>query len=288
MNKIIKSLSVVAFVAAIAIAATGAYFSDTETSTGNTFTAGSIDLKVDSDCHYYTMDENGQYVDRAVQNSGTDRYECSNDGDTFGGWELTDLDSEKFFAFSDLKPGDKGENTISLHVYDNDAWACMTVTPKKNDDMDCTEPELEVGADPGCIDDLSDSNNTLWDGDLAQALTGMIWADMGQYVSGTNCTDTTVVPGDNKYNPECGDKFIGDGIAPYPAGPVTLALADKDNNVFTELPNDPLIGSKNYYIGVSWDLPFATGNAVQSDSYEADISFYTEQYRNNPNFTCSQ
>lgn len=45
MNKIIKSLSVIAFVAAIAIGGTMAYFSDTEKSTGNTFTAGTLDLK---------------------------------------------------------------------------------------------------------------------------------------------------------------------------------------------------------------------------------------------------
>ncbi|MFA6254643.1 MAG: TasA family protein [Patescibacteria group bacterium] len=47
MKKIVLSLSVIAVVAALAIGATVAYFSDTEISSGNTFTAGSIDLKVD-------------------------------------------------------------------------------------------------------------------------------------------------------------------------------------------------------------------------------------------------
>ncbi|HBB53974.1 TPA: hypothetical protein DCZ79_00530, partial [Candidatus Nomurabacteria bacterium] len=42
-KKIIVSLSVVAAVAAITVGATTAFFSDTETSTGNTFTAGAID-----------------------------------------------------------------------------------------------------------------------------------------------------------------------------------------------------------------------------------------------------
>ena len=46
MNKIMKSLSVIVFVGAIALAGTGAYFSDTETSTGNMITAGSLDLTV--------------------------------------------------------------------------------------------------------------------------------------------------------------------------------------------------------------------------------------------------
>ncbi|MCK4454095.1 SipW-dependent-type signal peptide-containing protein [Candidatus Parcubacteria bacterium] len=46
-KKIIVSLSVIAAVAAIAISGTVAYFSDTETSTGNTLTAGVIDIVVD-------------------------------------------------------------------------------------------------------------------------------------------------------------------------------------------------------------------------------------------------
>ena len=46
-KKILISLSVIGVVAAIGIGGTVAYFSDTETSTGNTFTAGTLDLKVD-------------------------------------------------------------------------------------------------------------------------------------------------------------------------------------------------------------------------------------------------
>ena len=47
MKKILISLSIIGVVGAIAIGATVALFNDTETSTGNIFTAGSIDLKVD-------------------------------------------------------------------------------------------------------------------------------------------------------------------------------------------------------------------------------------------------
>jgi len=41
------SIAAVAFVGALVVGATIAYFSDTETSSGNIFTAGNIDLKVD-------------------------------------------------------------------------------------------------------------------------------------------------------------------------------------------------------------------------------------------------
>jgi predicted ribosomally synthesized peptide with SipW-like signal peptide len=46
MKKILISLSIIGVVGAIAVGGTIAYFSDTETSTGNTFTAGTIDITV--------------------------------------------------------------------------------------------------------------------------------------------------------------------------------------------------------------------------------------------------
>lgn len=47
MLRIVKSFLTIAVVAAIAVGATGAYFSDEVTSIGNTFTAGTLELNVD-------------------------------------------------------------------------------------------------------------------------------------------------------------------------------------------------------------------------------------------------
>ena len=47
MKKIILSIFTILSVSAIAFGATEAYYSDTETSTGNTFTAGTLDLNLD-------------------------------------------------------------------------------------------------------------------------------------------------------------------------------------------------------------------------------------------------
>jgi len=49
MKKIILSVAIVSAAAAIVIGGSIAYFSDTETSVGNVFTAGTLDLRVDSD-----------------------------------------------------------------------------------------------------------------------------------------------------------------------------------------------------------------------------------------------
>ncbi len=48
-KKILISLSIVSMAGAIGIGGTVAYFSDTETSTGNTFTTGTLDLKVNGE-----------------------------------------------------------------------------------------------------------------------------------------------------------------------------------------------------------------------------------------------
>lgn len=80
MKKIVLSLAVIAVVATVAIGVTRAYFSDTETSTGNTFTAGTLDISVNSQNPW---SQNGQYsfanlepsdskdINVTLQNTGT-------------------------------------------------------------------------------------------------------------------------------------------------------------------------------------------------------------------------
>src|SRR3989344_6597924 len=100
MKRILFSLATIAFIGSLT-AGTGAFFGDLEGSVGNTFAAGTIDLKVD----------NASYYNGAVATSTT-----------FG---PSDLDDGKIFLdFRDMKPDDEGEDTISLHVIDNDAWLC--------------------------------------------------------------------------------------------------------------------------------------------------------------------
>lgn len=103
-TKIILSLVVIAAVSAIAVGGTVAYFSDTETSTGNTFTAGTLDLNVDGG--------NINVVKFTVANtvpgaSGTGTYTLNNVGSVNG--------------YIDLE---------SISVVD--------------DDVSCTDPEADV------------------------------------------------------------------------------------------------------------------------------------------------
>ena len=115
MRKLLVSAGIVVFAGAIAVGATGAFFSDTETSVGNTFAAGELDLKIDNSS--YGFDYNDPQIASPVGAWGLN---------AANSWELSDLTGQLFFSFGDLKPGDYGEDTISLHVQ-NDAWACMAM-----------------------------------------------------------------------------------------------------------------------------------------------------------------
>jgi predicted ribosomally synthesized peptide with SipW-like signal peptide len=269
MKKILLSLSMVAAIAVVVVGATGAFFSDTETSEGNIFTAGAIDLGIDNRSYY-----NGLF------NEGTS-------------WLLTydlDLDGPHFFFnFDDIKPGDWGEDTISLHVNNNDAWVCADVTLTSDNENDVVEPE----------DDLGD---TAPDGELASHVTFIWWADDGDNVLED---DEQVISGG-----PLGALGVGNTA--------TVTIADANNNIFTGQPNDPIVSFDGEdeiirYIGKAWcfgDItldPVEAGegqdptvdpgfscdgegenNITQTDSMTADISFRAVQSRNNEEFTCNE
>lgn len=240
MKKILLSIAIIGAVAALVTTATVSYFSDTETSTGNTFSAGSIDLKIDNQCHYY-------------------------DGDCPEGseWALTDLEDgvHKFFNFDDIKPGAWGEDTISLHVYNNDAWAWLKIDGVQDYENGCTEPEEEV--------DCTCDNPGQGEGELLSNLHFLIWMDDD---------------GDNQY--DSGEHKLLDRETLD-----TCNVWQLDGAPCCDI--EPLEGSHTYYVGMKWcfgtfDQNYncngtSIGNEAQSDSMNMDVSFIVVQAQNNPN-----
>lgn len=267
MKKILLSLGIIACAAgALAAGGTGAFFSDIEGSIGNTFAAGAIDLKIDNTSYY-----NGAFSSTTS-------------------WTLNDLTIEKFFNFDDVKPGDVGEDTISLHVDNNDSYLCANVKLTSNDDNGLTEPEA-----------LIDPTDGQGNGELASQVNFVWWADDGDNVLENN------------------ENVISSG--PIGAlglnGSTTLTLADSVTNIWTG-QGGPVPGAQTLYIGKAWcfgaiatsSLPQdglgttsprtpanSTGgitcdgsllnNSTQSDSLTADVTFTATQARNNPGFLCT-
>lgn len=287
MKKIVTSLGVVVFVGALVVAGTGAFFSDTETSTANTFTAGALDLTVDSEQHYngaecvlvgqsYVWDDGAEEVGWPVEGTPCD-----------GTWEATDLGAtHTFFNFSDIKPGDFGENTISLHVDSNDAFACVDIEITENDDVDCTEPEEGAEGAGVCNTD----GDPLLDGELAENLNFFAWSDWGETEGFGDEGDEG--EGDNIWQVGEPALFTNNlGPAADVLGGVSYTLADSSTG--------PLEGGVTSYIGLAWCAGDMTaeaglitcdgegmGNEAQTDNMVADIAFRIEQARHNEEFSC--
>jgi hypothetical protein len=264
MNKVLTSFLVIGLVTGIGFALTQAFFSDTETSPGNTMTAGAVDLQIANESYY-----------RGNYNTDTS-------------WELKDVtENEKFFNFDDIKPGDWGQDTIELVVNTNPSWACAEITVTANDDNTCVGPESEVDS---CVADNAD----LFDGEIAQHVSYMLWRDDGDNVLEND--EEPLIFSQGKLE-DIGQSF-------------QAALADSQMNLFTGNP-EPLQPNTPYYIGKAWCFGNMTpdpvaqgsenspennpgftcddagiGNAPQTDIFTADIAFSVVQQRNNTSFVC--
>lgn len=296
MQRILLSLAVAAAVGGGAIASTGAFFSDSETSTGNSFTAGAIDLKVDSEQHY-----NGNVCTLIPENTDTQipaHYEWVGNADypvagttCDGTWSLTDLQDgvQKFFNFTDVKPGDSGEDTLSLHIDSNPAWACADITVTKNADVTCTSPENAAEGAGVC-----GSGDPNMNGELAQNLNFFAWLDQGS------------IPGfqGKGEDPSEGDNIWQAGEPPLFAnvvGPLSDAIGGKHYTLADATTGIPLPAGATDYIGLAWcagsldaSVPgtltcngAAMGNEAQTDTAVADVTFRVEQSRNNAGFLCN-
>ncbi|MFZ2886185.1 MAG: TasA family protein [Minisyncoccia bacterium] len=262
LSRILAGLGAIVFAAALIIGGSGAFFSDTETSTGNTFSAGDIDLQIDNES--YVTNADGQLV----FSSSTS-------------WGMSNLTNQLFFNFDDVKPGDIGEDTISIHAGSNNAWACMAADLTATPDNGINDPEADAG-------DVTDGDG----GELQNFLNFSFWND----------------DGDNVY--ETGETII----APL-TGPAStifngswLAIADS-----TTGSSSAIVGGSTRYIGKAWcfgtlmPAPVAQGastsplvrgtgftcdgsgnnNIAQTDGISVDVSFQATQSRNNAQFLCS-
>jgi predicted ribosomally synthesized peptide with SipW-like signal peptide len=186
-------------------------------------------------------------------------YDCSYeiDGGTCKLWGLKDLgQGDYFWNFGDVKPGDYGINIISLHAYDNDAYACLFTDNIVDKEETVNDPEIEAGDSIASVV-----------GELSGYIKLFIWEDTDE---------------DNTYD-------IEETILAGPGAPIDVAM----NRI-------SLQKSHTKYFGLAWcagtqTLEGATikcdgssmGNITQTDTMTADITAYAEQQRNNAGFRCS-
>ncbi|WP_256300410.1 choice-of-anchor W domain-containing protein [Haloarchaeobius salinus] len=261
---VLAGLGTVGVAAAGAGLGTTALFNDREGFSENLLTAGSLDLLLDYKATYDgpngveilgqrpTPDEEQAWEDQFGEGSEIDY--CSDDGKAM----LINGDEIPVFDLDDVKPGDSGEVTVSLHICDNPAWVTMSGELVENAENGQTEPEL---ADEG-----EDTDGV---GELADAIQVTMW-----------------------YDPDCNNVLDEDEVVIF-EGSMTDAFAALEAGIGLDgdasTPEfDPVPGASTYCIGFYWELPIDVGNEVQTDSVKFDLTFDAEQSRHNPVVTTSQ
>ena len=197
-RKVLAGIGAVGLASAGAGLGTSAYFSDRETFQNNSLVAGELDLLVDWQQHYRMNGEttfvnahpdhdgDGEQSIAADNDAGQIRYsdfpddedEDSNganipvlDCETipplpeadFGVDPTTGEEMETLVQLADVKPGDSGEITFSLHLCDNPGYIWMQAAGVNQSEGVNTDPELAV-----------DTNEVP---DLANAIEARLWYD---------------------------------------------------------------------------------------------------------------
>ena len=196
-RKMLAGLGAVGIASAGAGIGTSAYFSDRETFADNTIVAGELDLLVDWQQTYTANNETmfvnahpdhdadgeqsipdgdgGQlkysdYLDPDDPDSNGENLpvlNCENippiDEAAFGTDPTTGDAMETLVQLGDVKPGDEGEITFSLHLCDNPGYIWMQADNVTESEGVDTDPELAVDTPDG--------------GDLASMINAKLWYD---------------------------------------------------------------------------------------------------------------
>jgi len=174
----------------------------------------------------------------------------------------------------DVKPGDSGSVSFSLHLFDNPGYIWLNGRLVEARENGHTEPEHED------LDTVGDANevSTLLDNDveLLDEIRVTVWYD----ADGDAEIDTgePILLGGNAdptANPTLRDLFgllaVGNGIPLDGAADPQAGTVDR--TCFTN--------STTYYVGFRWELPVDHANQIQSDGVTFDLGFYAEQCRHN-------
>lgn len=250
-TKILLSGATIVAAAALIVGATYAFFSDTETSTDNTFAAGSINLLVNNTS--FALDHNipeydGDPIGAMVPSAHTT-------------WDTGSLQGETFFDFIDLKPGDYGKDVISLQVDNNDAWICAATQ----------------------VDEVDNAG-------LAENLNFAFWNDIdNDNVFDPGDGEAVFLQGPASGLNGAGQIALADStrnVWANPTTPGTPVAGLSENFVgkvwcYGDLTVNP-VGNT----GTGFNCDGSEVTEGQGEILTGDIEFYAVQSRNNADFTC--
>ncbi len=259
MSTLFRSGAVLLAVLAVVGSATYAFFSDVETSNNNTFTAGSINLSIDSQFSS-NGNANGSPISLAPS---------------------SDNDGRTLYTFTDLKPGDFGRGSFGLNVTSNESYVCAMTTIDSKPDNGIVDPEGDAG-------DVTDGTNS---GELQNFLQFATFADSngnGQY-------DGSEPLNVNQYNGGDGNGFTAAEMSA--AGWIPVADPSTPNTWLTigSLDPGPVYHAGFMYCFGNFDTNGvcsismnSNDNIAQTDGINGSLIFQAVQTRNNGDFLCAE
>jgi len=171
-------------------------------------------------------------------------------------WGLKNLEAgDTFFNFDDVKPGDRGINIISLHAYDNDAYACLIVGNVNDNENTAIDPEIKAGDNPGDPE-----------GELSDYIKFFMWQD------------------DNDKIYEVGETILAGPSSSFQAAMDKISLTESNTNY---IGLAWCAGTQTLEGDIIKCDGSTMGDIAQTDILTATITAYAEQQRNNPNFSCA-
>jgi predicted ribosomally synthesized peptide with SipW-like signal peptide len=294
-RKILAAASAAGIAGAAAGFGTSALFTDTESFTNNTITAGTTNLVAEAE----VID-----VSSGLQNNGSVVLE---DADSDGGTDSTVLEADGTvlagLTVSDMKPGDSFIIRVTVEVEDNPMYVAATVANADDSEGINTEPENSTqsgGTDPdtggdavgdGSGDDAGDLDNQMlvtfgYDGDQTSGGSAdrtldasSITPDPGLGFDGSSSATATsfisvLQSGGLTYRNQASGTADppgghGDGLATRIGGDASASNVDREQVTHF----------------IKFELPASVGNEVQGDSFSFDLGFAAQQVRNNTTFT---
>ena len=168
----------------------------------------------------------------------------------------------------DVKPGDSGSVTYSIHLFDEPGYVWLGGSLDANSEGAVVEPELDAAAE----DDPGDGSSA---GELPETIEVTLWYDDGDEELESDETPPE--------RPLVFEGTLGELLAAVDDGlPLDGNPATAERDCF---PQDQPGDEQVRYLGFEWTLPASVGNVVQGDSVTFDLTFAAVQCRNNDGTT---
>ena len=265
-RKMLAGLGAVGLASVGAGLGTSAYFSDTESFSNNSLTAGTLDMSVTADvvaANQYWVDQGGLDISVVADSQEP----------VFG------------LQVDDIKPGDWAIICFEISVGDNPGY--VQVATEKFAETGGLNPEPEQDAE-------GDSANSA---DLGEYLLATVWQsydDTSGDKAGLSVLDPVFNNAGNSLSVSYGEPDIG-GVVATDQHHTTAREADgvlsggyivKDDTGAPMMVGSDADGSDpevadTYEFCLLLELPYEVGNEIQGDGISFDLVFETEQVRNN-------